>query len=115
MAWRTECGACHFAFDPALLPADDWKNIMSNLDKHFGADASLDDKLRVEIQEFLVNNGASSGVFAGSTESPRITRKDWFLRKHRGATRLVHRGKVKTLVACPACHTGQDIEMKSGE
>ena len=32
-AWRAECSACHIAGPPAVLPADDWLDIMSRLDK----------------------------------------------------------------------------------
>ena len=40
--WKTECGSCHLAYPPELLPASSWRRIMAGLDRHFGADASLD-------------------------------------------------------------------------
>lgn len=30
-----ECGDCHFAFPPVLLPARSWKKLMGNLKDHF--------------------------------------------------------------------------------
>ncbi|MFA7501347.1 MAG: cytochrome C, partial [Sulfurimonas sp.] len=36
-----ECGACHFAYQPGLLPSNAWQKMMSNLENHFGSDASL--------------------------------------------------------------------------
>lgn len=109
-AWRTECGACHIAFPPALLAADDWLLIMSELERHFGTDASLDEKTRKEISAFLERNGSSSRLFASRDETPRITTGEWFVRKHQGAIRLVRKGRVKSLSDCGACHKGPDIE-----
>ena len=105
-AWRAECSGCHIAFPPALLPADDWLDIMSRLDKHYGADASLEPKLRQEIADYLERNGASKRIFGSREEMPRITSTDWFARKHQGAIRLWRKGKVKSLVDCAACHKG---------
>ena len=34
-----ECGECHMAFQPALLPAESWRRIMTGLSDHFGEDA----------------------------------------------------------------------------
>ena len=39
--WQQECASCHMAFPPGLLPAASWKKMMSGLDQHFGADASI--------------------------------------------------------------------------
>ena len=35
-----ECGACHMAFQPQMLPKRSWGKIMSELPNHFGEDAS---------------------------------------------------------------------------
>ena len=111
--WRTECSACHIAFPPALLAADDWLSIVSRLDMHYGAEASLDAKTRDEIAAYLARNG--SGRAIGSLdELPRLTASDWFVRKHGGAIRLWRKGKVKSLADCAACHKGPDIEKMKG-
>lgn len=113
-AWRTECSACHIAFPPTLMAADDWLQIMAHLDKHFGAEASLDARAHDEIAAYLARNGSGRTV-GSSDELPRITASDWFVRKHGGAIRLWRKGKVKSLADCAACHKGPDIEkMKSG-
>src|SRR5947199_243690 len=31
-----ECGACHFAYSPGLLPARSWELHLSRMEKHFG-------------------------------------------------------------------------------
>lgn len=114
-AWRAECSACHIAFPPALLPADDWLEIMSRLDRHFGADASLDPKTREQISNYLDRNGGANRIFGGRGEElPRITATDWFARKHQSAIRLLRKGRVKSLADCAACHKGPDIEKMKG-
>lgn len=52
-AYRTECGACHVAYPPPLLPPASWQALMRDLDKHFGVDASLDAATVSSITVFL--------------------------------------------------------------
>ena len=40
--YTQECGSCHLAFPPNLLPKASWQSVMHGLDKHYGSDASLD-------------------------------------------------------------------------
>ena len=35
---KEECGSCHLAFAPAMLPAQSWARMMSELKNHFGDD-----------------------------------------------------------------------------
>ena len=39
-AYQSECGGCHFAYQPGLLPGKDWERIMDSLVEHYG-DLSL--------------------------------------------------------------------------
>ena len=32
-AWKSECGSCHVAYPPGLLPAASWRAIMAGLDR----------------------------------------------------------------------------------
>jgi cytochrome c553 len=100
--WKTECGACHVAYPPQLLPARSWQAIMGGLDKHFGTDASLDPKAAAEVTSFLERY---SGRDRGVTATNRITDTAWFRRKHRevpvGAWR---HADVKSAANCGACH-----------
>ena len=107
--WRAECGACHMAFPPALLPANDWLEIMSRLDQHFGTDASLDAGRQQEISQYLQRKGASNYLFASGEALPRITTSDRFLGKHRSAVRLWRKGQISTLSDCAACHKNSDV------
>ena len=36
-----ECGECHIAFQPDLLPAPSWRRIMATLNDHFADRATL--------------------------------------------------------------------------
>ena len=40
-AWSKECGSCHLAYPPALLPLRSWERTTREQDKHFGEDLSL--------------------------------------------------------------------------
>ena len=40
-AWSRECGSCHLAYSPALLPLASWKRTLDEQEKHFGEDLAL--------------------------------------------------------------------------
>jgi nitrate/TMAO reductase-like tetraheme cytochrome c subunit len=109
-AFQAECGSCHVPFPPQLLMADDWRRVLRSLDKHYGDNASLDEKTRQILEDFHVRHAGgakvSSGVTAGKTEMPRLTRTAWFQREHREVRQVdwTH-VKVKTSANCVACHT----------
>lgn len=39
--WIKECGGCHLAYSPALLPARSWERMLKEQAEHFGEDLSL--------------------------------------------------------------------------
>jgi hypothetical protein len=102
--WRSECGVCHMAFPPTLLPSEDWLAIMGSLERHFGVDASLDALAGIEISDYLKRNGARDRVGGWGDEALRITATERFEHKHRGAIRLWKKGQLKSLSDCGACH-----------
>lgn len=121
-AFLDECGSCHIAFPPRLLSAEDWRRVMARLDRHYGDNASMDEKTRRAIEDFLVSNaGSAAKVGAGWTafsavvggagaasdsEPPRLTATRWFKRKHHEVPReMWSHAKVKTPANCAACHT----------
>ncbi|MDO9242772.1 MAG: cytochrome C [Rhodocyclaceae bacterium] len=110
-AFQAECGSCHAAFPPQLMIADDWRRVMRSLDKHYGDNASLDEKTRLILEDFHVRNaGNARKVGAGRTaragEPPRLTQTDWFQREHRKVSAADWKdAKVKTPANCAACHT----------
>lgn len=115
-AFKAECTSCHIAYPPALLAADDWTRVMAALDKHYGDNASLDDKTRQTIEDFLVKHarrakkdGATPPATAASAAGnalPRLTSSNWFRRKHHEVARgdWTH-AKVKSPANCAGCHT----------
>jgi mono/diheme cytochrome c family protein len=110
-AFQAECASCHVAFPPQLMIADDWRRVMRSLDKHYGDNASLDEKTRLILEDFHIRHaGMTSKVGAGGTartgEPPRLTQTDWFQREHRKVSAATWKDtKVKTPANCAACHT----------
>lgn len=110
-SFQAECASCHVAFPPQLMVADDWRRVMRSLDKHYGDNASLDEKTRQILEDFHVRHaGMASKVGAGRTaragEPPRLTQTDWFQREHRKVSAADWKAaKVKTPANCAACHT----------
>ena len=58
--FKEECGACHFAYQPGLLPSGSWENILNNLPSHFGEDVSLDQESKKIIGKYLKINAAET-------------------------------------------------------
>lgn len=104
--YQQECGACHVAYPPRLLPADAWRRLTNGLPHHFGTDASLDAVARDEITAWLV---AHAGADRRTREPPpddRITRSAWFIREHGELPPNVwKRASVGSPSNCSACHT----------
>jgi hypothetical protein len=108
--WKEECGACHFAFPPHLLPAASWRAIMSNLDNHFGSNATMDENSVTEITAFLEKNASTKNHEVLAKPLLRITETHWFKSEHKEvAMRDWKNPKVKSPANCTACHTKADI------
>lgn len=107
--WKAECGSCHIAYPPQLLPSPAWRRIMAGLDKHFGTDAGLDAGTAAEIGVFLEQNAASGKRARAGGDTLRITETAWFRREHDEipAATWKHPG-VKTAANCTACHTAAE-------
>ena len=112
-----ECGSCHFAFQPGLLPEKSWLKLMNNLENHFDTDASLVKEDYDKLIEYLRINSSDKAMqykrsrkmtqSISSYEPPlKITEVPYFIRKHREIPkRLITQNEVKTLSNCTACHT----------
>lgn len=118
--YRSECGACHLAYPPGLLPAEGWRKVMGNLANHYGDDASLDGATAASILTYLVANSADgnsrlrSRAFAVAPSPgeapPRITETLYFQREHDEIPlRLVRDNpEVQSFSRCESCHQGAD-------
>lgn len=108
--WKTECGACHVAFPPRLLPAESWRAMMSGLDKHFGTDASLDAPTAREIGAFLEKQSGGGKHASAGKPILRITDTSWFKREHDEVPARVWKNpQVKSPVNCAACHLQAEL------
>lgn len=102
-SWKDECGSCHIAYPPQLLTAENWKQVMSGLDKHFGANATVDTATNKDILGFLERHAATGA--RNSAPSMRISDTPWFTRKHREVSRVDWLDpSVKSRSNCTACH-----------
>jgi cytochrome c553 len=104
-SYEAECASCHLAYPPGLLGQKNWRNIMSGLDKHFGADASIDAKTESEITQWLLKHAATKQKYSAFAPENRITKTSWFIRKHDEVRPDVwKRAGVKSPANCSACH-----------
>lgn len=116
-AMQDECGACHWAYHPSLLPRDSWAAIMAGLSDHFGEDASLPAATAGEIAEFYQSYAAEawdteaarrfSNLAPG--EPLRITATPYWVAKHDevGDAQFASPA-VKNKGNCIACHRDAD-------
>ena len=56
-----ECGACHLAYPPNLLPSAGWQAMLDQLAEHFGENAEMDDETDDHIRSYLEANGLKPG------------------------------------------------------
>ncbi|WP_456381142.1 diheme cytochrome c [Thiolapillus sp.] len=113
--YQDECGSCHMAYQPGLLPAPSWEKLMSGLDDHFGENAELPENERRVLLNYLLNNAAGRSNYRVSNKlmrnirgTPiRITELPYFVHEHREIpSRLVTGNpKVRSLSYCDSCHT----------
>lgn len=109
-AWREECSACHIAYPARFLPAASWKEIMSTLDEHFSADASVDAATAEKISRYLTSAARSPSRAQTGSPTLRITATRWFVHEHDEISTLQWRNpRVGSAANCDACH--QDAEV----
>jgi len=113
-AYADSCGACHFAYQPELLPAASWKKILEGTDDHFGETVDLNEHAILEISGYLASNAAeiSSAKLSGKimgclggTTPLRITDIPCIRKEHHEITpQMIQRKSVGSLSNCVACH-----------
>jgi mono/diheme cytochrome c family protein len=115
--YQSECGGCHLAYPPKLLPAAAWGRIMANLGNHFGDDAGLDQAIASDLLTYLQSEAADANPLRGPIARqadragdgpPRITQTRSFLRRHDEVpNRLAYDNpRVRSFSNCEACHGG---------
>jgi len=110
-----ECGACHMAFQPQLLPMRSWRAIMAHLGNHFGEDASLPEAVRGAVEHYLVGHAADAPGTAGGRRYVRgiaanavplrITDTPFWRNAHGEVSEASFASSgVKSRSNCVACH-----------
>lgn len=113
--YEQECGTCHFAYQPELLPEASWMRILKGLNNHFGVSIILDDDPEREVTYYLraysaENSSAKHSLkIMGSlgNEAPlRITDIPYIRKKHNDISQdILDRESIGSLSNCSACHT----------
>lgn len=117
--WREECGDCHFAFHPTLLPERSWERIFAEQHEHFGDDLDLDVDTLTELLEFHKKYSSESQLteparkilyYTPEGETPiRVTETNYWIEKHKDIAEVYWKNeKVGTKSNCAACHLDSD-------
>ena len=113
--WNDECGSCHLAFHPSLLPARSWQRLLADTAHHFNNDLGLDTATLDALRTFATANAADRqqteaamkivASLDGAQAPLRITDTPYWMRKHREISKTVWASpKVKSQSNCSACH-----------
>lgn len=113
---KEECGSCHLAYPPSLLPAASWQRMMATLQDHFGEDATVDPVSTQKITAYLVDGAADRGGsrygkrmlrgLASDAAPLRISELPRWIREHREVNPKEWRSKdVRSKANCAACHS----------
>ena len=130
--WNGECGGCHLAYHPSLLPARSWQQLFAQQADHFGEDLFLSVDTVSALARFAAANAAEQTATEAAwridhsipaAQSPlRITETPYWKRKHRELGEAVwRRAAVRGKSNCDACHldaqkgTFQDAAMQVPE
>ena len=120
--YQEECGACHFAYQPGLLPERSWRKMMSQeaLVDHFGEDVSFEDEAVLnKLTTYLIEGASDKTSYSRSkkilrsirpNQTPlRISKTPYIVRKHREISDyLIEQKTVGSLANCSACHNGAE-------
>ena len=118
--YAQECSACHFAYQPGLMPARSWQQMMADLENHFGENAELEAVDQQALTNYLVHNAADDSKYKRSVKIMRSLSKDqtplriteipYMVQKHDKLLpkMVVGNPSVKSLSYCEKCHTRAD-------
>lgn len=108
------CGACHFAYQPALMPADSWRRLIAGSEDHFGVPLGLVAQDADELETYLVSAAAENAPgelardIARHTEGGdvlRVSEVPAIVSEHHDIPAAVFaRESVGGRANCPACH-----------
>ena len=113
--YTEECGSCHMAYAPGLLPEKSWSKTLQGLEDHFGENAELDSETRAYLAEYLQRNALEheksdriSKFMKNMPADPpiRITELPQFVVEHEPAARQMELDSVDVgfFSPCEDCH-----------
>lgn len=122
--YKDECGSCHMAFQPWLLPERSWVLIMDNTSDHYGEDLFLAPETVDEIRKYVIANSAENTSVRnewagprgdvmkglGSYTPKRITDVPYIREEHSEelSPDVFKRESIKSASNCQACHRTAD-------
>ncbi|MBF0143007.1 MAG: cytochrome b/b6 domain-containing protein [Magnetococcales bacterium] len=114
VAWRTECGDCHMAFHPSLLPSRSWEAMLQGGDDHFGEVLSLSPETREELRQAFAGRAAEAEwteaafkinrSLKGGATPLRISDTPYWIRKHREIGKETWKNPETAKSRCEKCH-----------
>ena len=113
--WEEECGACHLAYHPSLLPRRSWNRLLTQQENHFSEDLYLDAGTISRLRAYAVTGEAGNTVTEASwkihnsipaAKTPvRITETGYWKNKHKDIPeKLWTRSDIGGRHNCTACH-----------
>jgi cytochrome b len=110
--WVSECGGCHLAYHPSLLPQRSWSKLFATQHSHFGEDLALEGDTLARLEAFAAAHPAErlespvawkmAATIAADAAPLRITETPYWRERHErvdaAAWKRVHRSE------CGACH-----------
>jgi cytochrome b len=114
--WNDECGSCHLAYHPSLLPRRSWKALLAQQDNHFGEDLELEPDTAEHLLAFASANSAEhhatavawkmdAGIPPGNAPL-RITETRYWKHRHEDVSARDFDRVKKT--DCAGCHADAD-------
>lgn len=113
--YKENCGACHFLYQPELLPSASWMKILASLSDHFGEPIELDPEAATVISEYLKSHAAEFSTAEqavkimksiGRQTPERITEIPYIQKKHREiGPNVIKQKSIGSLANCSKCHT----------
>lgn len=115
LIYREQCGVCHFAYQPALLPSGSWHKILSRLPDHNEESVVVEESDIKIIKEYLEKNAAEHSSAKRAVKilksleahtPEKITDVPYIRRKHHDVKDEVFKRKsIGSPANCVACHT----------
>ena len=115
--YKKECGSCHIAYAPYLLPQKAWANLMGDLQNHFGDDASLDEPEFADISSFLNANVSEryetqfkANLASENISEIAISKYKFYQKAHENLPQsLFESPQIKSKANCNACHENGEL------